>query len=178
MNAALHITVDAPCAAWREALPACDSLCKAAAAATLNASPLTGLEETTIEIGIRLTDDAEVQRLNKRYRNMDTPTNVLSFSITDCAPGTSVTPLPQGLPLALGDVVLAFQTIRREAAAQHKALADHLGHLVVHGVLHLVGYDHQDAAQATAMEQLEATVLAGLGVADPYEAGAARAGAP
>lgn len=176
-----HIVVDAPCPAWRAALADCDALCRDAALAALAAGPVKAVVDgsgAVIEIGIRLTDDAEAQGLNQRYRGIDAPTNVLSFPITDCAPGVAPAPPPGGLPLALGDVVLAFQTIRDEAEAQGKTLADHVGHLVVHGVLHLVGYDHGDEAQATAMEQIETAVLAGLGVADPYVADSTRRRAP
>ncbi len=177
MNALADIVVDAPCPEWRASLPDCDALCRNAALAALAAAPVDG-GDNLIEIGIRLTDDAEARDLNRRYRDLDAPTNVLSFPITDCAPGARLTPPPGGPPLALGDVVLAFQTIRGEAEAQGKTLADHLGHLVVHGVLHLVGYDHLDEAQATTMELLETVVLAGLGVADPYAADIARRRAP
>jgi probable rRNA maturation factor len=76
--------------------------------------------------------------------------------------------MPPGEALPLGDVVLAYETIAREAAEQGKTLADHLAHLVVHGVLHLVGYDHEAAADAERMEALERTVLSGIGIADPY----------
>ncbi len=181
MNTLPDIAVDAPCPEWRAALPDCDALCRVAALAALAAAPLDGLVDgsgAVIEIGIRLTDDAEARDLNRRYRGVDAPTNVLSFPMTDWAPGARLTPPPCGPPLALGDVVLAFQTIRGEAEAQGKTLADHLGHLVVHGVLHLVGYDHRDESQAAAMEHLETAVLAGLGVADPYQADMARRRAP
>ena len=163
-----HIDVDTPCPEWRAVLPDCDILCRRAALAALMAAPMNGNRADT-EIGIRLTDDGESRTLNQRYRNIDAPTNVLSFPTTDGAPGAP----PPGMPLALGDVVLAFETIRREAETQGKTLADHLGHLVVHGVLHLLGYDHQGEAQAVAMEHLEIAVLAGLGVADPYAVDAA-----
>ena len=173
MNGHPHIAVDAPCPEWRAALADCDALCRDAALAALAAAPLNA-GENAIEIGIRLTDDAEARDLNRRYRGVDAPTNVLSFPLTDCAPGTEFAPPPCGPPLALGDVVLAFQTIRDEAEAQGKTLADHVGHLVVHGVLHLVGYDHQDDDQAAVMEHIETVVLAELGVANPYEADTAR----
>ncbi len=175
MNAPPHIAVDAPCPEWRAALADCDALCRDAALAALAAAPLNA-GGNTIEIGIRLTDDAESRALNHRYRGVDAPTNVLSFPMTDCASGAP--PPPRGLPLALGDVVLAFETVRGEARAQGKTLADHLGHLVVHGVFHLLGHDHRDDAEALAMEQLETAVLAGLGVADPYAADSMRADAP
>lgn len=173
-----HIDVDTPCPAWRAVLPDCDALCRQAALAALMAAPMNGNRADT-EIGIRLTDDGELRTLNQRYRDIDAPTNVLSFPTADGAPvdgapidGTTGAP-PPGMPLALGDVVLAFEIICGEAEAQGKTLADHLGHLVVHGVLHLLGYDHQAEAQAVAMEHLEIAVLAGLGVADPYAVDAA-----
>ena len=171
MTPSAEIAVDAPCREWREALADCDALCRNAALAALAAAPPDG-SGAVIEIGIRLTDGAEARRLNHRYRGVDAPTNVLSFPMTDGAPP------PPGPPLALGDVVLAFQTIHGEAEAQGKTLADHLGHLVVHGVLHLVGYDHLDDAEAAVMERLETAILAGLGVADPYQAPTARRCAP
>lgn len=169
MNARPDIIVETPCPGWHDALADCDNRCRDAALAALAAAPPEECR-AVIEIGIRLTDDAEVRDLNARFRGIDTATNVLSFPMTDCAPGAQATPLPPGQPLALGDVVLAFETVRGEAAAQGKSLADHLGHLVVHGMLHLLGYDHLDEAQAVAMEDLETDILAGLGVADPYQA--------
>ncbi len=181
MNALPHIDVDAPCPEWRAALADCHALCRDAALAALAAASLDGMIDDSgavVEIGIRLTDDAEARDLNRRHRGVDGPTNVLSFPITDCAPGVALTAPPCDLPLALGDVVLAFQTIRGEAEAQDKTLADHLAHLVVHGVLHLLGYGHLDDAQAATMELLETVVLARLGVADPYVADMARRPAP
>ena len=169
MNARPDIIVEALCPEWRDALADCDNLCRDAALAALAAAPLEDCL-AVIEIGIRLTDDAEVRSLNARFRGIDASTNVLSFPMTDCAPGAQATLPPSGQPWALGDVVLAFETVQGEAAAQGKSLADHLGHLVVHGMLHLLGYDHLDEAATVAMEELETGILAGLGVADPYRA--------
>ena len=109
---------------------------------------------------VLLTDDAAVRDLNARFRDKDRPTNVLSFPAADM-------PVPGGNP-HLGDIVLAFSVCRDEAAAQGKTLAGHLTHLVVHGVLHVLGRDHEDEAEAEAMEAEERVLLASLGVADPY----------
>lgn len=119
--------------------------------------------DTAVEIGITLADDAAQRQLNDAWRGADRPTNVLAFPAWE--PGTA---LPEGAPVLLGDVVLAFETIAREAAEQGKPVADHLSHLVVHGVLHLLGYNHASDAEAVAMEALETSILASLGVPDPY----------
>lgn len=120
------------------------------------------------EVTIVLTDDAEQRALNRTWRGKDAPTNVLSF------PASAQMGEPLGEPHSLGDVVLAYETVAREAHADEIALADHVVHLVVHGVLHLLGYEHDDAAEAERMETLERAVLATFGIADPY----ADAGAP
>jgi probable rRNA maturation factor len=108
------------------------------------------------EAAVLLTDDAEVQGLNARFRGKDSPTNVLSFPAG---------PNPMG---HLGDVALAFGVCESEARAQGKPLADHLRHLVVHGLLHLLGYDHEDEAEGDVMEALERSILSRMGVPDPY----------
>lgn len=117
------------------------------------------------ELTIVLTDDLEMRRLNRQYRGIDKPTNVLSFGDNLDMQGH----VP-GAPILLGDVVLAYETIAAEALAQGKSLTDHANHLVVHGVLHLLGHDHQTPRAAHAMEAIETGVLAGLGIADPYKA--------
>jgi probable rRNA maturation factor len=111
------------------------------------------------EIGVVLADDEKVRALNRRWRNQDQPTNVLSFPATDS---------PQAEPRFLGDVVFAFETVAREAEADGKPIDHHLAHLTVHGVLHLLGFDHGDDADAEAMESRERRILVQLGVADPY----------
>ncbi|MGH7092280.1 MAG: rRNA maturation RNase YbeY [Stellaceae bacterium] len=118
---------------------------------------------TALVLDITLTDDGEQRRLNRTWRGKDAPTNVLAFPATDPAAAP-----PPGVPCLLGDVVLALGTIRREAAEQDKPFIDHLRHLVVHGVLHLLGHDHQNPAEAAAMETREIAILAELGVPDPY----------
>ena len=109
---------------------------------------------------ILLADDETVRDLNARFRGKDYATNVLSF------PAAPQPGLPG--PQPLGDLVLGFGVCAAEAAAQGKTLADHLRHLVVHGMLHLLGHDHETDGEAEAMEALERAILAALGVADPY----------
>lgn len=149
----VEITVDEP--RWREAVPEIEDIARAAARAALSATPM----DEAAELSLLLTDDRRMAALNARYRGAAEPTNVLSFAAGDAAPGG---------PRLLGDVVLGFETVAREAAAQGKSLADHASHLVVHGTLHLFGHDHQRAEEAQRMETLERRILAGLGVADPY----------
>ena len=111
------------------------------------------------ELSIVLTDDAEQQGLNRDWRGIDKPTNVLSFpQIEPFGPVTGI----------LGDIVLARETLEREAAELDKPFTDHYTHLVVHGFLHILGYDHVDEAQALVMEGLETQILATLGIPDPY----------
>ena len=151
----VSVEVLAPCGDWLEACPDVAALAEAAAREALadRRGPLI--------VGIVLTDDGEQRALNRAYRGKDAPTNVLSFAMLDAA-------APPGAPVLLGDVVLAFETVAREAEEQRKPLADHLRHLVVHGVLHLLGLDHENEAEAAGMEAREAAILKRLGVPDPY----------
>lgn len=121
--------------------------------------------EGAVEISLLFADDAASAALNTAHRGEAGPTNVLSFALWADAPGAARAP---DAPAALGDVVLAFETVRREADAAGKSFADHTSHLIVHGVLHLLGHDHIKPADAERMERLETGVLASLGVADPY----------
>ncbi len=171
--AAPYVVVVVARAGWCEALDEPVALCRRAAKAALDAAGFGPLAPR-VELDVRLADDAELRRLNGRYRGRDAPTNVLSFAASDAAPGRLPALPADGAPLALGDVVLALETVLEEAGAQGKTVADHVGHLVVHGVLHLVGYDHEDDAEARVMEWLETAVLAGLGIADPYAPAPAR----
>jgi probable rRNA maturation factor len=135
-------------AAWAKALPGVERLVRKAARAALGAKQRS--------LTVALSDDRRVQALNKRDRRKDKPTNVLSY--------------PSGEKAFLGDIVLARQTVWREAREQTKTPADHVAHLVVHGTLHLLGHDHETSdADAERMEALERRILKKLGISDPYD---------
>ena len=119
------------------------------------------------ELAIVLTDDSAIRALNRQWRGLDAPTNVLSFA--------AEAPRRKGAPRShLGDVVIAYQTTAREAKAEDKRFRDHLTHLAIHGFLHLLGYDHETDKDASAMERLEVRILQRLAVPDPYAAPRAR----
>lgn len=155
---ALSIEVSVVCDLWLDSCPDTVAIAQRAAKAAL----ADAARSRSFAVDVRLTDDAEQRQLNHSYRGKDTSTNVLSFP-----QGEPKTTHPEA-PVLLGDVVLAFETVRREAAEQRKPLANHLSHLVVHGVLHLLGFDHESARDAAEMEIREIKILAGLGVPDPY----------
>ncbi|MDZ7714462.1 MAG: rRNA maturation RNase YbeY [Rhodovibrio sp.] len=154
-------------AGWTDALPTADVLAHGAALAGWAALPARARPRAPAgaEVSVVLADDATVRDLNRAYRGQDKPTNVLSFANLEDAHAPD---RPDGEPVLLGDVVLARETVLAEARAQGKTPGDHLSHLCVHGLLHLLGYDHMAEAEAEAMEALERRVLAGLGIADPY----------
>jgi probable rRNA maturation factor len=114
----------------------------------------------TFEVSVMLTHDRAIRALNRDWRGFDKATNVLSFPAAAAAGGPK-SPL-------LGDIVIAYETVAREAKAEHKAFLHHLSHLAVHGFLHLIGYDHEMSREAETMEALERRILARLGIADPY----------
>ena len=155
-----------------------EALATRAATATLAVTPHADWIDLplAIEISVRLTDDAEVQALNRDYRQKDKATNVLSFpmvqpDLLDAVANTDANNCAgpgAGDEVLLGDIVLAHGICTAEAAEKDITLTDHVAHLIVHGTLHLLGYDHQGQAEAEAMEQIERDVLATLGIADPY----------
>jgi probable rRNA maturation factor len=125
----------------------------------LSANMLAGVARGTVSV--RIDNDEGVQHLNKVWRGIDKPTNVLSFP----APDTQASP-----DNVIGDIAISYETAAREAVAERKPLRDHIAHLAVHGFLHLVGYDHESDDDADEMERLERTILARVDVPDPYVA--------
>tara|TARA_R110000824_G_scaffold137592_1_gene301762 strand:+ start:180 stop:695 length:516 start_codon:yes stop_codon:yes gene_type:complete len=120
-----------------------------------------------MELSVKLSDNAEVQTLNKAYRGKDKPTNVLSFPQIQPDLFDTLANTDDGEAL-LGDIILAYETCRDEAAAKEIAFSDHITHLIVHGSLHLLGYDHENEVDAGMMENCEINALATLGIANPY----------
>jgi probable rRNA maturation factor len=147
----IDIDVEVEDDAWSAALDGAEALCRRAAEAVLTAEG-----EDDAAITVLLADDEAVRDLNARFRGKDKPTNVLSF------------PAPETARPHLGDLALALGVCAREAAEQGKPLQNHVTHLVAHGVLHLLGYDHEVGEEADDMEARERRILAGLGVPDPY----------
>lgn len=141
-----------------EALPQAEVLATRAALAAITSSGVPVMDGA--ELSILLADDATLRDLNRTWRAKDKPTNVLSWPAAD----------PEDLATSphCGDVALSFETLVREAKEEGKSVQDHFSHLVVHGVLHLMGYDHETDEEAKEMESLEVSILAAMGVADPY----------
>jgi len=172
--AQVHTDVSVTTQQWVNALPNAINLCRAAATASLSAAfvngnkllELQGLGKHGIELSVLITDDAEMTKLNHKYRGKVGPTNVLSF----CALDEVDTIHGEFGPVPLGDVAVAFETAASEATSAEKSLGHHLTHLIVHGVLHLLGYDHRTDIEAQSMEQLEVEILGRLDVPDPYGA--------
>lgn len=155
-NLEIDVLISEP--AWTATLEDPQETCRAACkACTLPGSGAA-------EVSILLCDDDRVQELNRDYRHQDKPTNVLSFANIEATES-----LEFG-PRLWGDIVIAYGVASAEALSEGKTLADHLSHLVIHGMLHLLGYDHEDDAEAERMEALEISTLARIGIASPYQA--------
>lgn len=168
--AEIELVVSVRCGEWRRQLPGLRRLALSAARATVkgvHGQAGAGLF-APCEIGIVFADDAFVRGLNRQYRGRDRATNVLSFPCGERADGAAAHGSGE-CPLNLGDIVLARETVAREARDGGKPLADHTRHLIVHGILHLLGYDHDRSGPARIMEGLEAGILRGLGVTNPHE---------
>ena len=147
-----------------------DALALRAALAAVERTPNGELATgaAIVEISVRLTTDAEVQTLNAQYRQKDKPTNVLSFPMVQADLLESVAQNSDDGEVLLGDIVLAHGVCAAEAADKGISVEDHATHLIVHGTLHLLGYDHLDDHEAEAMEAIEIDALKSLGLADPY----------
>jgi probable rRNA maturation factor len=155
----MTLTIDVEDAGWH-AIPALEELTRRAADATFAA---TDVKPEDFDTAILFADDESVKVLNAQWRGKDSATNVLSF------PAPEGVRVPEGEAIPLGDIVLASGVVAREAAEQAKTLPDHATHLIIHGLLHLLGYDHESEEEATEMEGLETDILKGLGISDPYE---------
>lgn len=177
----VRIAVSIEKSGWRKSLPEAAKIGRQAARRALKAALASGkargpmlARRKALELSLVLENDAGMRVLNRDFRGQDKPTNVLSFAALDGAAESALESrgkLPNsaaGLPVYLGDVILALETLKKEAKSQGKSLRQHYVHLVVHGVLHLLGFDHERAKDALAMEDLERNVLAGLGWPDPY----------
>ncbi|MBO0332575.1 rRNA maturation RNase YbeY [Sneathiella sp. CAU 1612] len=161
---------------WRETVPDIDDLAAEAVRATLlsvspefRLTPIAGAPKPTVEISLVFTNDADIHALNRDYRDKDKPTNVLSFPDTPLNQTELANAVLMGEPLLLGDIVMARETLIREAKEQSKSFRDHLTHLLVHGVLHLAGFDHMEENEAEKMENLEIMILQSLHIPNPYE---------
>jgi probable rRNA maturation factor len=149
---------------WK-ARPRAGALVRRAIRAAANAT-----STTPAELAIVLTDDSGIRALNREWRRLDAPTNVLSFPAANAVGPRlrAAAARRRAPPRLLGDIVIAYETVAREAAAERKPFDHHLVHLAVHGFLHLLGHDHARERDAAKMERLEAAVLAQLGISDPY----------
>jgi probable rRNA maturation factor len=144
-------------ALWEQLIDA-EAIAERALEAAVEMAGLTLLDGA--ELGILLSDDEHVKSVNQEWRGIDKPTNVLSFP--------AVEPTKLARAPFLGDIIIAYETVEREAKAEGKAFADHYAHLVVHGFLHLLGFDHINEADAERMEALEIAILSSLDIPDPY----------
>jgi probable rRNA maturation factor len=165
-DAQLRLALEIEDTRWTEALPDVAVLLEKAIALALAD---VDDRSRTIEVGVRLVDDGTIQGLNRDWRGRDKPTNVLSFPMGDPAPvGDPALLGDPDFPWLIGDIVMSFDTMKAEAERDGKKLEHHVVHLAVHATLHLIGHDHEDEAEAEAMEAAEIKLLAGLGIPDPY----------
>ncbi len=155
----MDVDISVECESW-SAAGDLEVLCQSAIDAALAESGLVLAPVT--EVSLMFCDDARIHELNRMWRGFDKATNVLSFPAAE--PGQlAVAPL-------LGDIAVAFETVKRESVEEDKSFSDHSAHMIVHGFLHLLGYDHETEADAERMEDVERRALARLGIADPYAA--------
>lgn len=151
---------------WLAVLPDSEALTEKLIRSVLNATQQWPEEAGVVSVSLVLANNDFIQQLNAEYRDKDKPTNVLSFPAYELEPGE---PLPSEEELVVGDIIFALETIEAEAKDQAKTLHDHMAHMVIHGMLHLLGYDHIDEADAEVMETLEINLLQQYSIANPYE---------
>ncbi len=168
MKRSLDIDVTIDHDLWKKIGFKADATARKAIEAALVSADLPQIirKKTSFEISVLLTGDTQIRALNRDFRKKDKPTNVLSFASLDASDSKMAASLPG--PFHLGDIVLALDTLEREALEQDKSLKDHFIHLTVHGTLHLLGYDHMQPEEAKVMESLEVAVLKSLGIENPY----------
>ena len=159
MALTLSIAIEYP--GWTAQIPDIESLAHDCVNVSLASAGEMLAPDRPVEIGLLLADDATLRALNRQFRHRDKPTNVLSFPSPPRRQETAI-------PMILGDIAVSFQTVAAEAARDGKTLRDHARHMIVHGVLHLLGHDHEADNEAEIMETLETRILAGFGVRDPY----------
>lgn len=157
---------------WRTEIPDVETLTARALNETKNhpgvLMRLHPVGDKDTEVSITLSNDEFVQKLNREYRDKDKPTNVLSFPMIDSEDEDIAADIEIGA-LSFGDIVMAYETIKREAAEQNKKFRDHYTHLLVHGFLHLLHFDHEREEEAQEMERLETEILAAMNIQNPYE---------
>ena len=158
----IEIAINLRDSAWSTALPDAAAVARRAAAAALEAAPEVSGQ---VELGIVLADDAFVRTLNRDFRGQDRATDVLSFPVHE---PPRLEPPAAEMPLMLGDVVLARETVERDSVSAGVGLGDRVSHLVIHGVLHLLGHDHDEPVAERRMRALESKTLLALGLCDPY----------
>lgn len=159
---ARSVTVDVQVASAVAGIPGKSAI--TALLETVIASAADTGDKSSHDISVRIVDEEEGSELNRRFRQSDYATNVLSFP-ADCRG------LPDDVPRMLGDIVICAPVVAREASEQGKDVESHWAHMIVHGALHLLGYDHEAEDDAQAMEEIERKILAARGIADPYAAG-------
>lgn len=167
-EAEVEISIETP--KWRSRAPDAEALCRQAVG---HALAVAGPREPRLEVSVVLADDRLLHRLNRESRGVDRPTDVLAFP---CDPPGEA--MPDGAPRMLGDIVISCDRVSRDARRSGAPFADRLRHLVVHGMLHLLDYDHDSEPRAEVMEGLEASILSEMGIPDPYTDGGALAGEP
>lgn len=163
-NNTIEIDVSVAEPQWSESFLDVETIARLAMTITVHSAMMPKkIENRDLEASIVLANDDLAHVLNREYRGMDKPTNVLSFANLD-----SDDPMPEEGPYPLGDIILSYQTIDRESTEQGKFFKDHFTHMVVHGTLHLLGYDHQTEDEATIMETLEIRILEKMNIQNPY----------